>query len=505
MPLPTAVASSVKTPGFWLTVNLLAATANPGLAGLKALMIAQKGSAGNITPDTEVRQCFGADEVLTALGEGQPGHLASIAMFKKFGLLSLWVVAPTAAAGAAAAITHVISGTPTDENQFDFDVAGRQTGVVSWAAGESIGTFRTRAIGAIQNVRPLPITPTAGGGAGDLVLTAKSGGTWGNDITCGVKKIKGTGGVVTPGGANLTGGATEFNITTVLGTIGTTEYNLIGLATSNTDATDASATANPERLMTHLETKSSGLDALLQYGFVGHTGSIANVKGGAIGRNSVRLQYCYAKNAQSLPAEIMGDELGDTMRWVLFRSNYNRIGNRSQTLIGAKDPVANKLSALEKEDLLSNGVTPFDFVPNGTELALVRPITTHSQDSAAAPDYRCFDAPDVHGVDDVARDLRTTIPVEFANASITEDLPPGADPLPPGVVERKNVQQFVVGRLRTKAGQGIVDTNRLDAALANNELQVQIDGVDKTQVNIFIPLSIIKPLAKFSTVIHKVA
>ena len=55
MSLPLAVAPSTKTPGFYLTVNLLAGTANPGTARLRALLIAPPSAAGSAV----VNQVYG--------------------------------------------------------------------------------------------------------------------------------------------------------------------------------------------------------------------------------------------------------------------------------------------------------------------------------------------------------------------------------------------------------------------------------------------------------------
>lgn len=504
MTLPKAVTSSVKTPGFYLRINLLASAANPGSSVLRGLLIAHKRSTGTIVEGTEVRQCFGPDEVRTALGEGIIGHLAAIQMFLAFPGLSLDVVAPAAPAGDAAEQTFTISGTTTDTNQFLFDVAGREIGPVAWAAGEAISVMRARMIAAFNAVRPLPGIAQNGIAADAVDFVAHSGGTWGNDVTIGVKKLSGSGGAIAVGGANLAGGTTELDITTVLSLVSTTEYPAIGLATSNADATLNTTASNVERLQNHIETNKSGLDSLLQYGFVGHTGSIANAKNGAIGRNAVDLTQAFAQSAQSLPAELMGWEFGDALRWYSQRPTYNRIGNRAPYLFGAKDKVGDKLTPTEKEDLLNNGVTPYDFAPRSTELALVAPITTYSFDPSGAPDYRAYYQTDVWGQNAVARDLRVAIPQEFPNCSITEDLPAGTDDLPPGVVERRDVHHFTISRMRAWGTKlGVVNPVALDAAIEDGTLAVEIDETDKSQVNIFIPDKIIKPLAKFSAVFHK--
>jgi phage tail sheath gpL-like len=450
-----------------------------------------------------------ADDVAVALGEGSLGHLAAIQMYAAFGNLQLDVVAPAPPTGAPASITLVIAGTPSDENQFTVTVAGRESPIVSWAFGESIGTFRTRLIGVINAIRTdrgralLPVTASDGSGGGDVDVDANGDGYWGNDITISVTKIKGTGGTLTSPAANLSGGTGDFDIGNALASVATTEYAAIGLATSNTDASDDDATSNPGLLAAYIAEKAEGLDALLQYGYVGHTGSIANVELGAIGRNFTNMTYAFIRDGQSLPSEVMGWDLGDSMRWYAQRASYNRIGNSAPYLIGGADKTTDKLSGPEVEDLLSNGVTPYDFPQTGETLYCIAPITTHSQDDNANNDVRCYWQLEPWVFNAIGRDLRTAVPAEFPNASITEDLPPGADALPPGVVERRDVFSFVVGRTRAYVPIGWIQSNYLEEVVASGELQVEIDQTDPSQVNIFIPARAVKPLAKFSNVVHK--
>lgn len=505
MTLPTAVTSSTKTPGFYIAINLLAGPANPGSSALRALLIAQKNTAdGNITADTEVRKCFGPDDVKAAVGEGSPGHLSAIQMFLAFGALALDVASPLVNGGGVTAVwEYTISGAPTSNMVFTFDVKGQLIGPVSWAVGEAITVFRTRAIAAFNAVRPLPVIAGAGGTTAKLDLTAKSPGPWGNDVTCGVTVVSGAGGAVSAP-TLLTTGVGEFNVTNVLSQVQVTEYAAIGLATSNADAADNSASSNAARVLAQVIAKKIGNNAALQFMFVGHTGSISNVELGAIGRNGVDATYAYCQNAQSLPAEVMGWELGDAMRWYQTRANYNRIGNRAPSLIGSKNPQADVMTPLEVEDLLNHGVAPYDFAPNSTtQIALIDPITTHSMDALGNPDFRCFYQSDVWGSNFIVRDLRVAVPQEFPNCSITEDLPPGDDQLPPGVVERKDVANFVYSRVRGGVRQGIVDGVALEASIADGSFAIELDEVDASQVNIFMPFEIVKPLAKFSFVANK--
>lgn len=519
MPLPKATPSSTKTPGFYLRINLAAGPNNAGTAALRGLLICHKGSDGNITPETERRTCYSADDVKTAIGNAQPGHLAAIMAFLAWGALILDVVATAAPSGgtpAAATNTLTITGAPTDTNYWEIDVAGRKTGAIGWFVGESITTFRTRLMAAINELNssttnPSPALATAGG-AGVVNLTAISNGDWGNDVTYGFTKLSGSGGTIAAAGSKLAAGVGTISVTAALALVDVNEYDAICLASSNTDAIDATGTSNAELLMTHIESHQDGGNSMLQYGgnsmlqygFVGCTDTIANVKAGAIGRNSKVMTYAYAQNAQSLPAEFAGWEMGDALRWYSVRANWNRIGNPASNLLyGSKNREADLLRFNESEDLLSNGVTPYDFAPRSDQLRLIKPITTYSF-IGSNPDYRCHYQSDVFGQFAFAKDLRASLPVEFANCSITEDLPPGDDALPEGVVERRDVETFTFAKGRSWARGGVLHKLYLEESIENGTFAVEIDEDDESQVNIFIPDKIVKPLAKIGVVINKV-
>jgi phage tail sheath gpL-like len=498
-----AVASNVKTPGFYLTINLLGPAQNPGLAALRALIMAPKSSAGNITANTEVRQCYGPDDVATALGAGTPGHLASKRFFQRYPLGSLDVIAPTASAGAAATGTQTFTGPATENSTIRFRIHGRQIDV-AWLNGEAATTFVTRAVATInQQAADLFVTASDATG-GSILFTAKVAGPWGNDVRLWAGIIEGGGGIaVTVNPANCTGGTTEPTFATALTTVSTREYRRIIPCISNADAADTSSSSNAERLANHINTFETGSAALLQVGVVGVTGTTSNAKAGAIDRNNEAMQYVLGRSWDDLPCELAAAEAGDALRWASVRANYNRIGNTHE-LYGPRDVVTNKLSATEIEDLLSNGVTPLDIDSLTGVPYLVAPITTHST-SGGAPDYRAYHLSDTDAMYSVFGDLRTAVPQEFKNSSISPDLPAGGDPLPEGVVERRDVEAFIVSRLRGQVRAGVVQGPALDQSVQAGELQVTIDELDESQVNIFVPTKIIKPLAKFGMYASKAA
>lgn len=505
MTVPKAVASSVKTPGFWLTVNLLGAAAGPGSAALQAIILAPIDSDGNLTPNTEFRQLNGPDDAKTAFGKAGQGHLTAKRLFQMYGLANVVGAGVSPSGGAVASGTLTATGPATGNTTYVIDVCGRQI-EVPWNNGETADQFKTTAISYINQLsEDIPVVASSGG-VGIVTLTANYAGPWGNDITFGATLKAGSSAfgtsIVASGSGKLSGGTTEPSYTTVLANMATTERRIILPCLSN--AVVEAATGAAEDVEQHIKTYGSGLDALLQIGVLGHSGTQANAKTGAASRNFEAMQYIHCLNGQSLPCEFAGAEVGDQLKWHQLRANYNRIGNPFLGLFGAKDKVGDKPTQAEVEDLLRNGVTPVSYARDGS-LFVVRPITTHFQDTSGAPDFRAYDMSDIHGAYSVAEDLRTAIPQEFKNASISPDLPAAADPLPPGVVELRDVKSFVTSRLFTQARLGVVDRTRLQTALDNGELIVEIDTGDPTQVNIFIPYKIIPPLAKIGVVMSRAA
>lgn len=502
MTIPVAVAPSRKTPGLYLVVDLLGDPASPGSAANRALVMAPKGSAGTLTNQSEVRQVFGPDDAATAFGAGTPGHLACKRLFAQYGLASVDVISPTPSAGVAATATQTFTGPATQNSSIRFRVHGRIIDV-AWNNGESATTFVVRAVAAI-NAQGSDLALTAAANVGSIDYTAKLAGVWGNDILINASILTGGGGIaVTVNPAALTAGTLEPDFTTALGNVVTREYRRIVGVLSNADATLNTSSSNAARIALHIDTNETGNQAKLQVGVVGHTGSIANVQAGAIGRNNEAFEYVYGQNFEDLPGELAGADAGDALKFLDIRANYNRIDNEL-TLKGPRDTVADKLTENETESLLSNGVTPLDIRQATGKIFLVRPITTHSLDGSN-PDYRAFDLPDTDGMYSVAADIRTALPQEFRNASITPDLPAGQNRLPAGVVERRDVEAFVINRLEQHVDLGVLQGDKLDASVGAGQLIVEINATDSSQVDIFLPLAIVKPLAKFGVVAQKIA
>lgn len=510
MGIQTAVSASTLTPGTYMKVNLIAGAGALGAGALNILLIAPKSSAGTLTPDTEIRAGGGESTANTAFGPGTGGHLAAKQIYAQDPAALVDFVAPTAGTGAAA-LTVTLSGTPTADNAVVWTIMGR---VISslWANGASATTAAAAAVTAI-NSQTTNLAVTASNVSGAVTLTFKVTGKSGND--CLVQAVlantqsgtEAVSGAATP--TNLSGGSTDFDVTTAIANAEGKEYHLICLVTSNADATSNSATSNPRKIATAIAAINNGRNAKLEQCILATTAAQSAAKTGAINLNNPIFELINCVDGQSLPGEFAGFETGSRSASDKLDPAANRIGTVLVGLFASFQPKTDTLTLSGSEDALHNGVTPVDYQPNGTPF-LVRPITTYSQDPSGAPDVRCLDVQNVSASYIVARDIRDNLPLAFPNAKISKNFVATSDPPAiPGITEERDIYGWVAQRLLGWATlKGVLDFNTTSAVINGGDpvlgqLVVVVDPSDATQVDIVIPWLIVKPLAKFSEVINR--
>jgi len=208
-------------------------------------------------------------------------------------------------------------------------------------------------------------------------------------------------------------------------------------------------------------------------------------------------------SGRGLPCELAGREAGGRLAAITLDPAANRIGELLDGYIGAYDKIADKPTAAEAESAVTSGVSIVSYTAQDSEYDL-RPVTTHSQDTVGAPDYRLLDTQNVDATYIVARDIRDNLPLEFPNAKITPDIEPGDNPIPKGVIEERDIKGWLITRLRFWENEGVVNREALNAAIEDGTLIVQVNSTDPTQVDMVIPIEIIQPLAKFGTVVQRV-
>jgi phage tail sheath gpL-like len=502
-----AVDPSNPVPGTYIRVDLLRGASSAGALALHALVISppQTGQ-GDIAVDTEIRPVFSAEDVLQAQGKSL-GYLAWKAMFANDPACLVDLISCTESAGAAAAQTLTFAGTPTSNMSFRLWVMGNAIDL-SWNVGESVTTAKTNAITQISRYLASLFCAASPGSGGVVNLTANSKGPAGNDVRLRIKVTAGAGGTATLGGPTLTGGTTEVDMTTALATASAKQYDFILLCTSNADA-QAASSSNPGRAKTMINANNTGRTAKLQQLVYGSTGTFGLAKVSAIGLNEPTAEHICSVNDESLPCELAGAELADRMRRRRRESNANRVNQPLLGIKGSADIVGDQPSDPESTDALNNGVSPVGYAANGAPIIL-RSITTHSQDTAGNADRRCFDVNEVDGLYDYTKDIRAFVQQTYQSpdgqVKIAKDRQPGDDPLPEGVVEERDVRSSIATHTLTVwVPKGVIDGAAFQAAVDNGTFKATIDAGDPTQLDVFIPASCYKILAKIGITVAKVA
>lgn len=502
-----AVSPSNPNPGFYMRVDLLASQSSPGADALRGLVISPPQSGqGDITVGTEIRTVFSREDVEAAIGRG-PGYYAYQAILANDPECLVDIVACAESGGDAAVGTLTFAGSVTASETWRLTIMGWDIDL-DRAAGESADDAKTAAIARI-NARGADVMVVASsGGTGIVALTANTKGPIGNDIKLRIKRLAGVGGTAVLGAAALAGGTTEHNATTALETVEGREYDFILVCTSNAEAQHASS-GNPFRVRDHIGELETGLNAKLQQGVYGSTGTFAAAKTNTGGMNSEVMQHICGKNFEMLPCELAAAEMGDRMRRRRRDPNPNRVLTRLKRVRAAADPVVDNPTEPELGDATNTGVTCMRYDANNLPI-LSRPITTRHKDGNANPDYRCRDTNEVCAVYSWCKDLRTFIPQQFLDSEddgqvkIAKDRTTGDEETPRGVVEERDITAVIVQRtLDFWVPAGVINRTVFEAAVASGEVRTRVNPSDETQADIVLSGRPYKILAKLGLLVKK--
>lgn len=493
MTLPLAADPTSPTPGFHLVVNLEPNSVSPNSQPLKALLIGpQATTGGDMVDNTEIRAVYSEDDVRTATGQS----LVLLAYKKLHGACptaQVDVVTPAQSAGATATKTVTCAGTITTDGTIHVVISGREI-EVPWLVGESAADAHTKLSTYVgRYVDDLYCVPSV---SAALVLTANGAGPAGNDITVRAWLEGCTNGTVTV--AAGTTGTTEPDFTTAFGTVEGRQYDYIGVCASNADV--ASTTGVVADLLDHIEGLVTGPAAKLQQGLAGHTGLRTDADAVTVAMNSQNVEVINAQNAQGLPSELLGWEIGDRLEQRKLYISANRIG-RTVDIYGSADPVADHPTLAESDAALLAGLSLVGY--DETTCKLIRAITTYSETDAGAA-VLPTDCNEIDAMYDWAKDLRAVLPVKFAGAKVTADATDTDDDLPEGVVECRDIKAEIVSRTESYwIPKGVINRDHFRSKVESGELTVQVNATDETQVDIYIPGKPFKNLAKMGVYMQK--
>jgi phage tail sheath gpL-like len=344
------------------------------------------------------------------------------------------------------------------------------------------------------------VTAANGGGTLAVVtLTFKQKGKAGLDCAYSVSMADGTGGAVTAAAAHLTGGTTEPSIANVLTLIANREYRFILPCISNADMALASATGTMGRLRTYIAANDTGIGALLQTAHSACTDSTTNAKAMSGQHDFEYFSHHIIRGALSLPCEWAAAIVGVYARESKSDPNHpmGKIEFKAE-LVGTPAIQSDGLTAAEEEDLLNSGVSYVGYNAQGAP-RLERPITTYFEDTDGNPDDRILDVSKVFGMIAVGSYLRTYAQRTFKGKKLLPSMPTGGTPIPPGVIAVEDAKSLILGQIRSVfVTAGVVRGDKLDEAVADGSLVVQVNPANETQLDLFLPLRIVAPLVRTS-------
>lgn len=500
MTLPLAANPTSPTPGFWLVVNLEPATVAPGAQGLRALILGTANTTGgDITPGTEIRPLYEQSDAEDAAGIGSLPSLAYQAIIARDKAAQVDLVCPTESGGAAAVGNFTLSGTVAAGTACLY-CSGVEVDVPIYA-GEALTDWAARAVEYLNRYASELHYTASTASLGIVTMTAKAKGPTGNDGVFRAKLVDASG--MTLAATDPTGGTTEPDYATALSTVQGREYDYIMVCGSNADV--VSATGLSVDIADHINGLNTGLGALLQQGIIGSSASIASCKTATAALNDQVMELKTMVNAEALPCQVAGDELGDRMAQRRLKSSANRIG-RDILVAGSSDPVADNPTLTESDDALSHGVSLAGYNDAGQPRTL-RAVTTYHE-TAGGSSVLCTDCNEIDAMYDVAKDLRAFLPQEYPGVKVvqspTEPSDTPEDELPEDVVETRVIRGSIISRIENYwVPKGVINRDHFREVVADGSLAVNVNDTDETQVDIYIPLKPFKNLAKFGVYMRK--
>lgn len=502
--LGLAVDPTSRRPGVGLAINLRSGTSTQLTGAQRILLVSTKNATGgSATVDTVIYEAVAnADAVAVLAGPGGLAHLAAKRLFEEFPTATVDCVFMAAASGNTATGSIVFDDTSpiTSAQTVTVTIAGYEFTIV-WDVGETDIQAATKLVTKITALSKfLPVTAANGGGASATVtLTFKQKGKAGNDCQYSAVLSDGGGGSVTPTSATaMTGGTTEPDPANALLAIANREYRFILPCISNDDVKTASTTCTMGKIKTYIRATDTGIGALLQTAHTACTDSTTNAKAMSNQHDFEYFSHHLARGALSLPCEIAGAIVGAYARETKSDPNHPFVQLEFKaSLVLSPDVASDELTAAEQEDLLNSGVSYVGRTAQGVP-RFERPISCYFEDADGNADDRVLDVSKVFGLIAVGADLRTFCQRIFKQKKLAKSFP-SSTPIPPNIVEEKDAKALIVGRIRSQwVPAGVIRGDKLDEVIANESLVVQVDPLDETQLDVFLPLRVVPPLVKTS-------
>lgn len=427
----TGLAANDPIPGVYVEIDFAQGQASGPATSYAALLIGNKLSTGDATPDTVI---YGFDsslplvteqDAIDRFGQGSELHRMFKRFVKKNQTTPLYAIAVTESAGnkAAKAIT-LTNNAAAAGNVRTF--VGDEFVDTAVASGDSVTTIAANVATSINAMGDWGVT--ASSALGVLTITAKQKGLRGNWIR--VSAVVSGSGISTTSDttapAFLTGGTTADSSTSALATIAAKRFYY--LVSAAEDATQLGA------LSTQVSAQALATTGIRQTIVAASIDTEGNAQTIAIALNQARAELVWMQNADRPPAEIAADltalyALGETPDGIGAPAlhNFNSLGAGSRPVDTVWDmPAARSGTAPTRSTILgaiNNGLSPIATDEFGRTYLVMR-VTTRTLTNSIT-DYRIRAPHKVRICDWYGDSLRAKLLLENSGKDIIDNPIPG--------------------------------------------------------------------------------
>jgi len=469
MTIPTGVPAGVRKPGFFGKFNTaLAQGALP--SGTKKVLLAGIRTTGSGSADpNKPYQITDSKMGETLFGAGSNIDQMIKAAMATYPYLDLWAAGVGESAGVKASESIVFANNVQAASAtHQIWIAGRYY-TITLAKNATPTNAGDALVAAITADVDAPVT--AVNNVGTVTITAKHKGIYGNDIR--LRVLTGDTGAgfqtVTATHDHLSNGTLSPSYATLITAIAPNKYDLI--------AVDDNAQASIEAWETHCNNNANEMEQRGQQAVFGgievdphFTFSTFTTLAGLI--NAERVQIVFASTTEVMPLEIAA-------AMVARRASEDDPAMPLNGLVlGAVTVPPNGdmgLTRTEIEACLAAGVTPLEVV--GTEMQIVRSITTYVKDAGSEPDTSLLDTTTITTLDYTRDACRVRVKARFRRAKLTARAPAA-------------VRSVILGVLKELEGLDILK----DIDAHAEDLAVEPNALDATRLDCAIPTPVVPGL-----------
>lgn len=458
------ISGSIRKPGVHFEFNTrLAVNTLPGNEQ-RVLVIGPMLPDGTATPLNAV-SVYSEDEADLYFGAGSLAAAMARAAINANSYLQLDVIGiADGGAGKAATGAVKVTGTATSSGTLSVWIAGEQI-----AINVDVGDEPSKIIPALVTVMTqtpsLLVTGEYKSDTSQLTVTARTKGTWGNDITLSVSTTA-TGLVVatTP----MASGEMDPDIQPALDAVFAAGHNILICPFSTTPALAA--------LKQHLEKTGNAMEQRGAIGCAGWTGSLGNGITLAAGVNSGRVSVPWYRGSVMLPAVLAA------IYGAVMASEEDPARPLNSLALSGLDVVAmsQRESRNEQESALHNGLTPVEVGPGNT-VQIVRAVSTYTVNAQGVVDVSLLDITSIRTLDYTRKACRERISLRFPREKLSTRT----------IAKVESELYDVLLKLEESEILENVEANKA-------KLRVQRNGKDANRLDCAIPADVVNGLHVFA-------